>query len=78
MQALEDINVLEKNDEKGGRRITQSGQRDLDREYSQSFAGRCGCWLEDGRRLEKDEGIRKRRCDESCRCSIIVKTGRDC
>ena len=31
MQALEDINVLEKNDEKGGRRITQSGQRDLDR-----------------------------------------------
>lgn len=32
MQALEEINVLEKNEEKGGRRITQSGQRDLDRE----------------------------------------------
>ena len=37
MQALEDINVLEKNDEKGGRRITQSGQRDLDREYFSRF-----------------------------------------
>lgn len=31
MQALEKIGVLEKDDDKGGRRITQSGQRDLDR-----------------------------------------------
>lgn len=31
MQALEKINVLEKDEERGGRRITQSGQRDLDR-----------------------------------------------
>jgi len=32
MQALEAIGVLEKDEEKGGRRITQGGQRDLDRE----------------------------------------------
>ncbi|MCJ1271683.1 40S ribosomal protein S19 [Lobaria immixta] len=31
MQALEKIGVLEQDEEKGGRRITQSGQRDLDR-----------------------------------------------
>lgn len=31
MQALEKIGVLEQNEEKGGRSITQSGQRDLDR-----------------------------------------------
>ncbi|KAF2093705.1 40S ribosomal protein S19 [Rhizodiscina lignyota] len=31
MQALEQIGVLEKDEDKGGRRITQSGQRDLDR-----------------------------------------------
>ncbi|KAK4691888.1 small subunit ribosomal protein S19e, partial [Lecanoromycetidae sp. Uapishka_2] len=31
MQALENIGVLEKDEERGGRRITQSGQRDLDR-----------------------------------------------
>ncbi|KAK5122665.1 40S ribosomal protein S19 [Meristemomyces frigidus] len=30
-QALEKIGVLEKDEDKGGRRITQSGQRDLDR-----------------------------------------------
>ena len=30
-QSLEKIGVLEKDEEKGGRRITQSGQRDLDR-----------------------------------------------
>jgi small subunit ribosomal protein S19e len=30
-QALEKIGVLETDEEKGGRRITQSGQRDLDR-----------------------------------------------
>ncbi len=30
-QALEKIGVLEQDEEKGGRRITQSGQRDLDR-----------------------------------------------
>ena len=34
MQALEKIGVLEQDEEKGGRRITQSGQRDLDRECS--------------------------------------------
>jgi ribosomal protein S19E (S16A) len=33
MQALEKIQVLEKDEEKGGRRITQQGQRDLDRTY---------------------------------------------
>lgn len=32
MQSLEKINVLEQDEDKGGRRITQSGQRDLDRE----------------------------------------------
>lgn len=32
MRSLEAIGVLEKDDDKGGRRITQSGQRDLDRE----------------------------------------------
>jgi len=31
MQALEKIGVLEQDEEKGGRRITQTGQRDLDR-----------------------------------------------
>ncbi|KAJ2902639.1 40S ribosomal protein s19 [Zalerion maritima] len=31
MQALEEIGVLEQDEEKGGRRITESGQRDLDR-----------------------------------------------
>jgi small subunit ribosomal protein S19e len=31
MQSLEKIGVLEQDEEKGGRRITQSGQRDLDR-----------------------------------------------
>lgn len=30
-QALEKIGVLEQDEDKGGRRITQSGQRDLDR-----------------------------------------------
>ena len=34
MQALEKIGVLEQDEEKGGRRITQSGQRDLDRKSS--------------------------------------------
>ena len=32
VQALEKIGVLEHDEDKGGRRITQSGQRDLDRE----------------------------------------------
>jgi len=31
LQALEKIGVLEHDEDKGGRRITQSGQRDLDR-----------------------------------------------
>lgn len=33
MQALEKIGVLEHDEDKGGRRITQSGRRDLDREF---------------------------------------------
>ena len=37
MQALENIGVLEKDEERGGRRITQSGQRDLDRESISFF-----------------------------------------
>jgi small subunit ribosomal protein S19e len=36
MQSLEKIQVLEQDEEKGGRRITQQGQRDLDREYCSS------------------------------------------
>jgi len=39
MQSLEKIGVLERDEEKGGRRITQSGQRDLDRESHSSTAG---------------------------------------
>ena len=34
MQALEKIGVLEQDEEKGGRRITQSGQRDLGKSSS--------------------------------------------
>lgn len=41
MQALEKIGVLEQDEEKGGRRITQSGQRDLDRESLPHFRGSC-------------------------------------
>ncbi len=37
MQALEKIGVLEKDEEKGGRRITQSGQRDLGKCHFASF-----------------------------------------
>lgn len=33
MQALEKIGILEQDEDKGGRRITQAGQRDLDREF---------------------------------------------
>ena len=33
VQALEKIGVLEQDEDKGGRRITQSGRRDLDREF---------------------------------------------
>ncbi|KAL8629231.1 hypothetical protein Q9189_005082 [Teloschistes chrysophthalmus] len=33
MKSLENIGVLEKDEEKGGRRISQAGQRDLDREF---------------------------------------------
>ena len=36
MQSLEKIQVLEIDEEKGGRRITQQGQRDLDRELPRS------------------------------------------
>lgn len=31
MQALEKIGVLEQDEEKGGRRVSQGGRRDLDR-----------------------------------------------
>ena len=31
MQSLEKIGILEQDEDKGGRRITQAGQRDLDR-----------------------------------------------
>jgi len=36
-QALEKIQVLEQDEEKGGRRITQQGQRDLDRKLHAAF-----------------------------------------
>jgi small subunit ribosomal protein S19e len=38
MQALEKIQVLEQDEDKGGRRITQQGQRDLDREFPLEYA----------------------------------------
>ena len=41
MQALENIGVLEKDEERGGRRITQSGQRDLDRKSTFFCEGHC-------------------------------------
>ena len=37
MQSLEKIGILEQDEEKGGRRITQAGQRDLDRTFSLRF-----------------------------------------
>ena len=37
VQALEKIGVLEQDEDSGGRRITQSGQRDLDRECGEIF-----------------------------------------
>lgn len=43
MQALEKIGVLEQDEEKGGRRITQSGQRDLDRIALTTFEVRKKC-----------------------------------
>ncbi|KAJ0106879.1 40s ribosomal protein s19 [Diaporthe amygdali] len=36
LQALEKINIVEIDEEKGGRRITQAGQRDLDRIAAQT------------------------------------------
>ncbi len=52
MQALEKIGVLEQDEEKGGRRITQSGQRDLDRKFSYS------CMVDSNqRRLTDSTGI---------------------
>lgn len=33
LQSLEKINIVEIDEEKGGRRITQAGQRDLDRTF---------------------------------------------
>jgi small subunit ribosomal protein S19e len=48
MQALEKIGVLEQDEDKGGRRITQSGQRDLDRKSNLS----CGVAREGWRNLQ--------------------------
>ena len=45
MQALENIGVLEKDEERGGRRMTQSGQRDLDRESTPSCDGQKSSWF---------------------------------
>lgn len=53
MQALEAIGVLEKDEEKGGRRITQSGQRDLDRELLFWFLSGFGLGVGD---RERDGG----------------------
>ncbi len=44
MQALENIGVLEKDEERGGRRITQSGQRDLDRKCYTCYTPRRRRW----------------------------------
>ncbi|KAG6365781.1 putative 40s ribosomal protein s19 [Diaporthe ampelina] len=38
LQSLEKINIVEIDEEKGGRRITQAGQRDLDRIAAQTVA----------------------------------------
>lgn len=43
MQALEKIGVLEQDEDKGGRRITQSGQRDLDRKLIPLFLWGATC-----------------------------------
>lgn len=46
MQALEKIGVLEQDEERGGRRITTAGQRDLDREFFPSSLNyRNGGWI---------------------------------
>ena len=37
MQSLEKIGILEQDEDKGGRRITQAGQRDLDRIAQQTL-----------------------------------------
>ena len=39
MQALEKIGVLEQDEDKGGRRITTGGQRDLDRTFPPTNKG---------------------------------------
>lgn len=44
MQALEKIGVLEQDEDKGGRRITQSGQRDLDRIAQTTVEVRSFCY----------------------------------
>jgi len=54
MQSLEKIGVLVQDEEKGGRRITQAGQRDLDSEFCLFFGyvfsfrdegGGLGMWM---------------------------------
>ena len=52
MQALEKIGVLEHDEDKGGRRITQSGRRDLEREFHILFD--LVCWSGDLRARDYD------------------------
>ena len=60
MRSLEAIGVLEKDDDKGGRRITQSGQRDLDREYIPKIILLCRNTRESRFHLAKRLGISRR------------------
>lgn len=54
MQALEKIGVLEK-DPRGGRRISQAGQRDLDRIASSVLEAQRGDEDEDEEEEEKED-----------------------
>ena len=58
MQALEKIGVLEQDEDKGGRRITQSGRRDLDRKCYRSFF----CGSKSTRRYRVGVGLHKEAC----------------
>ena len=66
VQALEKIGVLEQDEDKGGRRITQSGRRDLDREYLLLVLGtwlvRSRWWKKCGEEFTRFwmDGIRER------------------
>jgi hypothetical protein len=50
VQALEKIGVLEQDEDNGGRRITQSGQRDLDRK------SRLHICLQPSQELTREQG----------------------